>query len=50
MLGESGFVGGDEASFISGRDIEFTSDEIEILGEVFSRNSPFARKSPLEPL
>ena len=50
MLGESGFVGGDEASFVSGKDIEFTSDEIEILGEEFSRNSPFARKALLKPL
>ena len=50
MLGESGFVGGDEASFVSGKDIEFTSDEIEILGEEFSRNSPFARKALLRPL
>jgi len=50
MLGESGFAGGDEASFVSGKDIEFTSDEIEILGEEFSKNSPFARKALLKPL
>ncbi|CUS07034.1 unnamed protein product [Tuber aestivum] len=50
FAGESGFVGGDEASFISGKDIEFTSDEIEILGEEFSRNSPFARRALLGPL
>jgi len=50
MLGESGFVGGDEASFVSGKGIEFASDEIGILGEEFSRNSPFARKPPLRAL
>ena len=42
MLRESGFVMGDEASFVNGKDIELTSDEMEILGEGFFRNSPFA--------
>jgi len=46
---ESSDDGGDEASFVSGKDIEFTSDEIEVLGEEFSRNSPFARKAPSKP-
>jgi len=31
----TGFVGGDAASFVNGKGIKFTSDEIEILGEGF---------------
>ncbi|KAG0131909.1 hypothetical protein HOY82DRAFT_607064 [Tuber indicum] len=50
ILGGSRFVWGDEALFVGGKGIEFTSDEIEILAEEFSRNSPFANKSPLKPL
>ena len=36
----AGFVGREEASFgsVNLKGIEFTSDEIEILGEEFSRN------------
>ena len=46
----TGPVERDEASFVGRKGSEFTSDEIEILGEELSRNSPFARKSPLKPL
>jgi hypothetical protein len=37
----SGFDGGDKNSLGGGREIEFTNDEIQILGEELSRYSPF---------
>jgi len=46
----TGFVGGDAASSVNGKGIKFISDEIDILGEGYSRNSPFAHKALLKPL
>lgn len=45
----SGF-GGDENSPVSGREIEFTNDEIQILGEELCRHSPFESGVPTKPL
>jgi len=40
----------DEALFFGRKDIECTSDEMEILGEEFSSNPPIAHKALLRPL
>ncbi|PUU80407.1 hypothetical protein B9Z19DRAFT_1063488 [Tuber borchii] len=49
MLGMSVFFGGNQALFFGRKDLEFTSDETEILGPEFPRNPTFFLKA-LKPL